>query len=226
MPEEKKSNYTGKNIEPGGAGKEPGTDNDEQDEKKIKQVTTGQAIQRKKSIGRRIVESFTGDDMQSVSSYVFFDVLIPAAKTMVTDAIVQGLERALWGDNRPRSSSRSGYTNYSKISSRGSTRSDSGWRREREEPRTLSSRARGSYDFRDVVIETRVEAVEVRDQLLEILDDYQQVSVSDLLALVGITGSFVDNKWGWTKEMLYGIDIRPVRGGGYTLTLPRPEEIS
>lgn len=221
MPEEKKSNYTGKNIEPGGAGKEPGSYDDEQDEKKIRQITTGPAKQVKKGIGRRIVESFTGDDMQSVGSYVFFDVLIPAAKTMITDAIVQGLERALWGDNRPRSSSRSGYTNYSGIS-RGSAR-EAPWKR--DEPRGLSARSRATHNFREIIIPSRVEAGEVRDQLTELVDTYESASVADLYAMVGITGEFVDNKWGWTKDMLYGIDIRPARGGGYILNLPRPEEL-
>lgn len=220
MPEEKKSNYTGKNID-----REKDAPEAEQDEKKIQQITTGQAKQVKKGIGRRIVESFTGDDMQSVGSYVFFDVLIPAAKTMITDAIVQGLERALWGDNRPRSSSRSGYTNYSGISSRGSTRSDSGWKRNRDEPRSMSSRSRATHNFSDVVIESRVEAAEVRDQLKDIIDTYESASVADFYAMVGITGDFADNKWGWTKDMLYGIDIRPARGGGYVLNLPRPEEL-
>ena len=217
MPEEKKSNYTGKNID-----REPEA---EQDEKKIQQITTDPAKQVKKGIGRRIVESFTGDDMQSVSSYVFFDVLVPAAKTMITDALVQGLERALWGDNRPRSSSRSGYTNYSGISRvSGSTRSETPWRRT-EEPRSLSSRSRATHNFRDIVIGSRVEAGEVRDQLKDIVDTYESASVADLYAMVGITGEFTDNKWGWTKDMLYNIDIRPARGGGYVLNLPRPEEL-
>lgn len=219
MPEEKKPNYTGKNIDREQDGSET-----EQDEKKIQQVTTGPVTQRKKSIGRRIVESFTGDDMHSVGAYVFFDVLIPAAKTMVTDAIVQGLERALWGDNRPRSSSRGSYTPYNKMSSRGATRHESSWKR--EEPRTMSSRDRATHNFREVVIGSRVEAAEVRDQLVELIDTYQAATVADFYAMVGISGNFADNKWGWTKDMLYGLDIRPARGGGYILNLPRPEEIN
>lgn len=223
MSEEKKSNYTGKKP------KESEVETSEEtapDEKQVKQITTGKPLKR--GIGRRIVESFTGDDMQNVGSYIFFEVLIPAAKTMITDAITQGLERALWGDNRPRSSgSRGGYINYSKMSSgRSSTRHESEWKRTREEPRTMSARARANHDFSDVVLPTRSDAADVRDQMLELIDTYQACTVADLYAMVGITGDFQDNKWGWVKETLYGIDVRPARGGGYILNLPRPEELA
>src|SRR5664279_3084609 len=71
----------------------------EQNTKKLDRITTGEVIQRKKSLGRKISETFTGDDINSVWSYVLFEVIIPAAKTMISDAASQGVERMLFGEN-------------------------------------------------------------------------------------------------------------------------------
>src|SRR5690606_25223014 len=62
-------------------------------EKKIERVTTNEVVQRRKPLGRKIIENFTGDDVQSVGSYILMEVLLPAAKTMISDAASQGVER-------------------------------------------------------------------------------------------------------------------------------------
>lgn len=185
--------------------------------KVIAKVIQGEAVQRKKPLGRRIADTFTGEDMHSVGSYILFDVLIPAAKAMFSDAISQGAERVFFGESRPRQSrSRDGgYTSYNRMHS-------SSGRRSSEEPRHISSRARATHDFGEVVLDTRGEAEEVLDSLQALVDQFELATVSDLYELVGITGSFTDNKWGWTD--LRGAGIRRVREG-YLLDLPRTAPI-
>lgn len=191
----------------------PDEEKSKEGEKKIQKIVTGEVTRRKKSLGRRIAETFTGDDARSVGQYILFDVIIPASKTMISDALSQGVERALFGESR-RSNIRSGrptYTSYNRISSP----------RPFEEPRReVAPRAetRGSTDIHDIVLADRAEAEAVIDGLSLIVDQYDVVTVQDLLELVGVTGSYTDNRWGWYD--LRGAGVRRIRDG-YLLELPR-----
>lgn len=188
--------------------------------KKIQQIADGS--RRKKPLGKRFAETFIGGDMKSVSNYVFWDVLIPAAKDMFSDAMSQGTDRLLYGEaRRGRGGSRpantgAGYFNYAGVSSGG----------KRPDPRTgapaLSRRARSTHDFDDIVIETRAQAETVIDGLYTLLDQYEQATVSDLYEMVGITATPSDLKWGWTT--LPGARAERIKGG-YLLDLPKPEPL-
>lgn len=191
--------------------------------KKVQKIISGEAVRRKKSTGARFKEMFFGDDTKSVVEYVFADVLIPAARDMIVDVFTQGLERRIYGE--VRSSNRrtghrpttGGYTSYNRYASSQSSVSN-----RRDEPRTMSRRARGSHDFDEIILPTRGEATEVIDRMYELLEKHNAVSVSDLYELVGIEGSYVDEKWGWAD--LRGADVRRV-SNGYLLNLPRTIEI-
>lgn len=52
----------------------------------------------------------------------------------------------------------------------------------------------------------------------DLIDTYGMVSVADLYDLVGINGSYTDNKYGWTH--LRSADVQRVRDG-YLLKLPK-----
>lgn len=190
---------------------------DTTDRKKVDKVINGDAVKRKKGLGRKMAETFTGDDVQSVGTYILFDVVMPAAKTMISDAVSQGIERMLFGDGARRSTSKSsvGHTSYNRMYS-GSSRDN------RSSERTMSPRARATHDFDEVILETRGEAEEVLDLLVDLLGKYDVVTVSDLYDAVGVSGSYTDDKWGWTN--LKGAAIRRIRAG-YLIDLPRPESI-
>jgi hypothetical protein len=76
------------------------------------------------------------------------------------------------------------------------------------------------HDFNEIVLESRGEAEQVIDQLIEIISQYQAASVADLYALVGVTSAYTDGKYGWTD--LRGAGVSHVRGGLYLLNLPKP----
>jgi uncharacterized protein YerC len=86
----------------------------------------------------------------------------------------------------------------------------------------MSRQARATHNFDEVILPTRREAEEVLDFLHDLLTRYETVSVSDLYELVGETGNFTDEKWGWTD--LAGASVSRVRDG-YLLNLPRPVPI-
>lgn len=186
--------------------------------KKIERVVQSHVDRRKKPLGKRFTEIFMGGDARSVWSFVTLDVLVPAAKDTLADAISQGFERLIFGEARSRSRSgrRPGesYINYSRYS-----------RDRKEDPRdrpNMSHRARAAHDFDEIIIATRVEAEEVIDRMFDIVAKYECATVNDLYDLVGIQGSYTDDKYGWND--LRGAGVTRVRNG-YLLDLPRPEPL-
>lgn len=202
--------------------KESGSEPKEKTEKKIERVTTGQAIQRKKSLGKRFRDTFiSGADSKSVIEYVTFDILIPAAKAMVVDATQAGLERKFYGESRSlghRGYGRSGPIAYNRMGS--SSRSFRDDVLGRDDPRMpqMSRRGRATHDFGEIVLESRVEAAAALDGLAEALVRFDQATVADLYDLVGMDSNYTDQRWGW--EDLHGAEIVRVRDG-YLLNLPR-----
>lgn len=190
-------------------------------EKKVESVVTNDVEKRKKSLFKRFVNVFIGGDSKSVVHYVLTEVLIPQAKDMMTEAASQGFERLIYGENRsPRGRggrSGPGYspgpTNYTRYAVRGNNPiGRSGNEDRRPAP---STRSQG---IDDILLATRVEAETVLDRLYDLLKEYESASVSDLYSLVGLSSSYIDQKWGWTE--LHGSQIRRVRDG-YILELPK-----
>lgn len=176
-------------------------------------VVTGVVRERKKPAFSRFFGNIVAEDGGSVGSYILMDVMLPAAKNMISDAISQGIDRLLFGDSRPRRSDvRPGYTSYNRVAKPAGYTASA----------PLSRQSRANHDFSDIIVETRVEAEEVIDHLIEMIKMYGTAKVSDLYDLVGLTGTFTDDRWGWTD--LREARVRPTRGG-YLLDLPRTESL-
>ena len=189
---------------------------EEKKPEKLEKIVGGKVTTRKKSLGARFVETFfTGSS--SVWGYVLHDILIPAAKDTISDVVSQGVERAVYGESRGggrrssthRPSGSSGYVSYNRYSQQN----------RREEP-VMSRRARATHDFKEILLDTRRDAEAVIDRMFELVQKYEQVTISDLYDLVGVTGTFADERYGWR-------DLRGARAhrvsGGYLLDLPQPE---
>ena len=192
----------------------PGNSHKQKDEEetekppRVERVVTGEVIVRPPSMWRRFAGSFKGDDFHSVREYVVFDVVIPAFKNMVADAGKEALERALFGETRPRPKAQAGsMTPYGSLFKKATERPD------------LSAKARATHDFNDLVLADRATASDVLDKLGQCILEYEQATVADLYDIVGISKSFQDEKWGWTD--IRGASISRVRDGGYLLRLPQ-----
>lgn len=193
-------------------------------DKKIEKVVSGEVVQRKKPLGKRFTETFIGgSDARSVWEYILMDVLVPAAKDTVADATSQGIERILFGE--ARSTSRrtggrpsNGHVSYNRYSGASTSRHPV----MRDEPRQPSRRARASHDFGEIILATRVEAEEVIDRLFDLVSKYESATVADLYELVGVTGHYTDDKWGWFD--MRGAGVTRIRNG-YLLDLPKPEHL-
>jgi len=195
-----------------------------QEDKKIEKVVTGIVSRRKKPLGRRFLETFIGGDSKTVFQYVLAEVIIPAAKDLAADTVSQGIERLIYGEIRStgrrtgrRPGGANGYVNYNRFSSGPPWKQDP-----RTEHREVSTRARASHVFDEIILATRVEAEEVVDRLFELSEKYGQATVGDLYELVGVTGTYMDDRWGWSD--LRGTGVTRVRNG-YLLDLPKPEPL-
>lgn len=184
-----------------------------QEPHKVEKIIKGRVMKRKKSLGKRFLETFVGDDVNSVMGYILHDVLIPAAKSTLSDMVQGGIEMLLFGErkgSRTRRDQGRSYVSYNSYSSQ---------QNRRDERREFSNRDRARHNFDEIILSSRGEAEEVLSHLVDLTIDYGQASVSDLYDLVGITGNFTDNKYGWTD--LSSASVSRAREG-YLLNLPRP----
>ena len=70
--------------------------------------------------------------------------------------------------------------------------------------------------------DSRSDAKEVLDTLLDILDTYDSVSVGDLYDAVGMSHNYTDNDYGWTN--LSSAEVVCIRGD-YMLRLPKAKPL-
>lgn len=176
-------------------------------EKRVEKVVTGKVVTKQKSKFSKVANEFVSGDAHSVGSYVVRDVLIPALKKLISDIVTDGTDILLYGESGKRgrrsTADRFSYSNCYNGSS--TARSNNG---------PLTSR----YSYDDIVLTSRGEAQDVLDRMFELMDTYGLVRVADLYDLVGITGSYTDNKYGWTN--IQSAEIVRVRDG-YLIKMPR-----
>ena len=195
---------------------------------KAEQVTIGKVVTRKKPLGKRFTETFLGGDAKSVMHYIVQEVVLPAVKDAVVDAGSQFIERMIFGENRSarsRAASRWGtvgtYTNYQAMSQ--PSRSAANFQTVNNPQRTISRQAKASHNFSEIILSSRAEAEMVLDKLQDRVNKYEQATVNDLYDLVGITGDFTDEKYGWTD--LTSANVRRLRSDQYLLDLPSPIQL-
>lgn len=191
--------------------------------KEERKIVQAQVLKTKKSPGRKISETFLADDAHNVFSYIVHEVLIPAAKTTISDLVRTGIDRLLFGGTATSIRRRHTGVPGSTINYGNFHRSPYQDPRQYQEPMRTSIARRVRSSFEDIVLPTRDDAEEVLTNLLELIDNYGVASLADFYDLVGVPTTFVDYKHGW--ETLTRSSIVPVRDG-FVLDLPRPIQLS
>lgn len=176
-------------------------------EKRVaKPIVAGQ-IKKKNEI-QKFTDAFISEDAANVKSYIFKDVLVPAIKKVVSDIIKDSIDMILYGEVRGSAKRPTAdRVSYNKYYGRDDDRFAS------------SNRTRSGYSYDDVSVDTRGEAEAVRAALDDIVDQYGQVRVADLYDLVGISGDYTDNDYGWFN--VRNVEIIRTRDGRYALKMPR-----
>lgn len=192
---------------------------------KLEKITHGEVISKPKGIGTRVKAVFFGGEFRDAASYVASEVVLPAFRRAIVDAVVSGTERVIWGD-RPRARSR-GFQdyqsrqtyNYNQPVNRGPLQEP----RERaylpDQPGRMQRRLK---ETNDIIMANRQDAEAVLEKLMTVIAQYDVVSLADLYETVGLPSSHIDNKWGWT--FLSDVEIRQVREG-WLIDLPPAESI-
>lgn len=182
--------------------------NDANERKKLEKVVSGKAKVKKKSEMRKIKDVFISEDASNIKSYVLMDVLVPAIKKAISDIVTNGIDMILYGE-----------TGHTKRRTTASSISYRDYYNQKSDDRFRdTNRTRSGYSYDDIVLESRGEAEDVLSRMDELVETYGVVAVADLYDLVGITGEYTDNKYGWTN--IRNAEVIRVRDG-YMLKLPR-----
>ena len=197
--------------------------------KKVEQVTSGVAVPRKRGLGQKFREVFIGGDARGTADYVFFDVIVPGARDMLSEAFHASIDRLIYGESprhrRGGGVPMGGYPpSTTRVDYRGvQTPTVASQRGVTPQQRSLSRQARARMTFDEIVIPSRQEAEDVLERMYDILSQYGMVSVADLCTLTGVVGTHTDMKWGW--RALTGARAQRLRNGGFVLDLPDPEPL-
>lgn len=184
----------------------------------IAPVIKGEAIERKEPLRKKFLQAYTGDSAQSVGQYLLMDVIVPGTKNIISDLVTQGINRLLYGASRPVQGSNSvvGGRSYSKFFNGGT----GGQSQQSQNNSQVVHQAQAAHQFGEIILKTRSDAELVIDELRALIEAYGNAKVANLYSLVGITGDFTNQSYGWTNLSRAGvIQIRE----GYLLDLPKPE---
>ena len=176
--------------------------------KRAEKVIKGKAKVKKNEV-RKLTDVFISEDVSNVKSYILMDVIVPAVKKAIYDLVVGTLDMSLYGgrgvNSKRPTADKVSYRDYNSVS--------------RRDDRTYNTnRTASGYSYDDIIVDTRGEAESVLARMDEIMEEYESVRVADLYDLVGVTGQYTDNNYGWTN--IRNAEVVRVRDG-YKIKMPR-----
>lgn len=160
-----------------------------------KKVIQGEA-KVKKSLGKRFAEAFTPSDVDSIKDYIFTDVIVPAIKDAINDAVTGALQMFLFDGVRSSSRRRKDRdrTSYSSFYEKGGRDSRD------SQNKTSSPIATGNWkNWKDITLESRADAEDVLAELQATCRRYGKASVGDLYDALGKPCEFTAYSYGWTN---------------------------
>lgn len=177
-------------------------------EKKVNPVISGGATTQKKSGIGKFTSAIITEDLHSVGSWIFSEVMIPSFKKVISDIVTNGIDMLLYGKasgpSRGSTASRVSYGNYYQRSSSEPLRSGS---------------SNNSFDYDNIIFSTRGDAEAVLTGMEDLLDQFETISVAEYYELADVAcPSYTANKYGWTS--LKGAQILRCRDG-YLIKLPK-----
>lgn len=187
----------------------PSNSHKSKEDKKINPVVKDFKI-KKKNPGKKFSENFLGDDLNNVAKYVGSDVILPAAKDLISKIISNGIDRLLYGDAKPVSrSKKDAYRSYDSYY---------GYTPDKKEQRTPRERI---HYADDIIVNSREDAENIIDSLRENIERFGLTTIADLYALVGRSSTAIDNKYGWTKNNIQDITYKRYKDG-FEIVVPKP----
>lgn len=183
-------------------------------------VKKGQVIQKKPNVFKRTARSMVADDVQNVGDFVVTDILVPALRNLLYDVIVGGAGRTIFGNAQARrpgvnpglfGTAQNLKTAYHNVSSGGGQAAPA--------QAGLTKQAQARFDFSEVSLTDHSEALYIIELLKQRTADYGVASVADFYDLLGHTGAFTDQNWGWHDLSMAKVHQNRA---GFVLDLPQP----
>lgn len=197
----------------------------EQPEQPVRQITSS-AVRIKPSIGQKFLRAFFdgNDKPRKIIDRIVFEVILPETKSMIHEAGLMALDRAIGIDRSPGSRRTSflnrpannGYVNYSQTPN--ATRRPVG-----STPQYVIKSDR-VFDLDQILVPEKVIAEEIVNQLFDRIENYGKATVADFYTACGWSSEPTDHAWGWRS--IDDFDIKRVRTEGWRISLPQPVPFS
>lgn len=179
-------------------------------EKKIEPIVSAKVRTKKKGLLQKAAGLLLPEDIADMRVNLKQEVLIPCFKDTVMDVLhvmfygERGTKGgATYRNNVPRVS----YQNY--YNNQNANRRDYN-----------QVHARPGYELLELIFDTRGEALDVLTTLDDIINRYGVVSVADYYEVASVQSNYTDTKYGWKD--IRSADTVSIRGGGFTIRMPRP----
>lgn len=190
----------------------PSNTNKQKEERKLQKVIKGDVKIQKPSFFRKALSSIFADDLSEddIRNELIFDYLVPTVKNTLNEMGKMLLDALFFGSMKPRAKSgnspvKVSYSNYYDNKS------------------SSTATSRTSYNFDEYAFNSRQDAEDALDQLIDLTKNYGAASVADFCDVIGVTSNFTDNKYGWTD--LIKVTISRTRDG-YIINFPKPSPLS
>lgn len=174
---------------------------------KYDKVITGTAEKKPKN---KFLEAFVQDDISNVKNHIVSNVLIPALKSALYDAVSGGFKMFLFGERGAgykRTSTPGATVEYHKYSANST-------------PNYSTPRISGGYGYSDPTFSDYGDAEAVLLNIQDVISQGGIISILDLYDMSGLQTIPNDAKYGWTDIRTAHIDR--TFDGRYVLKMPRP----
>lgn len=183
-------------------------------EKRAQAVVKSNNVKTKKNEVRKFKDVFVAEDVNNVKSYIIDDLLIPTVKNLFVDMVQNSIEMLILGGRRGGKSGRRSTVDHVSYRDYYDDR-----RRDRYDDRRSSSR---SFDYDDIIFETRGAAEAVLDEMDRIIKKYSFVRVLDLYDMCELTAPYTAQDYGWMS--ISRAEVIRVRNG-YIIKMPKASPI-
>lgn len=174
-------------------------------------VVSGKVVRKKKSLGRKFVDTFISEDITDIPNYLKTQVLVPLIKKTVLDTmsiLLNGKTRGGYSNsNEVRRYDRMGIGSSGNVYIMGSSNAN-------------QNSSIKKKTFNDLYYESASDGEDVEENIKGIFNTYRKVRVADVLELSKMSEyiEFTDNNYGWTD--LTGMQLVYDSNGGATLKMP------
>lgn len=199
--------------------------------KRVEKVVSAQVKAKKVGVGKKLKDMLFAADFKTVGNHVVADVVLPMWRDIMYESMAKGAETAIYGitgrrasiNFKPGASSSfpyAGKVQYNNVTPINVNHRPAGQSARLPDQSSIRPAGRGMTD--SVIFATRADAEAVLEGLINVIDQYEMVSLAEFKELCGMETSHMDVKFGWS--LLRSVTIHQVRDG-WVIDLPPLEQI-